>query len=98
MKGGDEMDRANFNSIYGALFFGVPNRGIRIEHWLSMVNGQPNESLVKKLRPGSKYLRELGANFNAAFTFPDSKIISIYETEKTRTARVRNLRLALLLY
>jgi protein SERAC1 len=90
MKGGDEMDRANFNSIYGALFFGVPNRGIRIEHWLLMVNGQPNESLVKKLRPGSKYLRELSANFNAAFTFPDSKIISIYETEKTRTARVRD--------
>ena len=90
MKAGDEIDRNNFNSIYGALFFGVPNRGIRIEHWLPMVNGQPNETLVKKLRPGSKYLRELGYDFNAAFTFPDSRIISIYETEKTRTARVRS--------
>ncbi|KAH0543156.1 hypothetical protein FGG08_002501 [Glutinoglossum americanum] len=87
MKGGVKADRDNFNSIYGALLFGVPNQGIRIEHWLPIVNGQPNEDLIRNLGFGSKYLRDLGDEFHLAFSFPDSEIISIYETERTRVAK-----------
>lgn len=90
MKGGDETDKENFNSIYGVLFFGVPNQGIRIEHWLAMVEGQPNENLIRDLGPDSTYLGRLHEDFRTAFTFSDSKIVFIYETERTRVAKVRN--------
>lgn len=89
MKGGDGIDKENFTSIYGVLFFGVPNQGIRIEHWLPMVKGQPNENLVRDLGPDSTYLRRLHEGFRTAFNFSDSKIVSIYETERTRVAKVR---------
>jgi len=89
MKNGDEIDKENFNSIYGVLFFSVPNQGIRIEHWLPMVKGQPNEYLVRNLGLHSTYLRRLHENFRAAFDLPDSEIVSIYETELTRLAKVR---------
>ncbi|KAH0553479.1 hypothetical protein GP486_006452 [Trichoglossum hirsutum] len=87
MKGGDEIDKENFNSIYGILFFGVPNQGIPIEHWLSMVERQPNESLVRNLGPDSTYLRDLHDGFRATFPFSDSVIVYIYETEQTRAAK-----------
>jgi hypothetical protein len=89
MKGGDEIDKEIFNSIYGVLFFGVPNQGIRIEHWLPMVKGQPNENLVRDLGPDSTYLRRLHEAFRTAFNFSDSKTVFIYETERTRVAKVR---------
>jgi hypothetical protein len=88
MKGGDDIDKENFRSIYAVLFFGVPNEGIRIEHWLSMVEGQPNESLIRNLGPESTYLRRLHEDFRTAFDFPDSQVVDIYETERTRVAKV----------
>lgn len=89
MKEGDDIDKENFDSIYGVLFFGVPNQGIRIEHWLAMVKGQPNENLVRNLGPDSTYLRTLHEDFRAAFGFLDSEVVAIYETERTRVAKVR---------
>ncbi|KAH8721576.1 hypothetical protein GQ44DRAFT_623108 [Phaeosphaeriaceae sp. PMI808] len=57
-------DPVNFQSIYGLLFFGVPNRGIEISHWLPIVNNQPNENLIRNLAPGSIYLRNLQQRFS----------------------------------
>jgi hypothetical protein len=90
MKDGDEIDKENFKSTYGILFFGVPNQGIRIEHWLPMVKGRPNENLVRNLGPDSTYLRDLHVDFRAAFSFSDSVIVYIYETERTKVAKVGN--------
>ncbi|KAI9761696.1 MAG: hypothetical protein M1840_001727 [Geoglossum simile] len=87
LRDGDEIDREIFNSIYGVTFFGVPNQGIRIEHWLPMVKGQPNENLIRDLGPHSTYLRTVHDEFRAAFSFPDYAVLSIYETELTRVAR-----------
>jgi hypothetical protein len=89
MSEGSQDDKNNFNSVYGALFFGVPNQGIRIEQWLPIVEGQPNESLIRDLSPESAYLRALQDSFRSTFAFPDSQIISIYETEKTKVAKVK---------
>lgn len=91
MKSGDEIDKRNFNSIYGIIFFGVPNQGIKIEQWIPMVQGQPNENLIRDLGFDSTYLRRLHDTFRATFYFPDSVIVSIYETERTRMPRVRIL-------
>ncbi|KAH0537751.1 hypothetical protein FGG08_005499 [Glutinoglossum americanum] len=87
MKDGDEIDKENFNSIYGVIFFGVPNQGIRIEHWLPMVKGRPNENLVRNLGPDSTYLSTLHNEFRSSFCFPDSVIIAVYETERTKVAK-----------
>jgi hypothetical protein len=89
MKNGDDIDKENFNSVYGVLFFGVPNQGIRIEHWLPMVKGQANETLVRNLGPESTYLSELHEDFRNAFDFSDSEVVFVYETERTRVAEVR---------
>jgi hypothetical protein len=89
MKDGDEICKEIFKSIYAVLFFGVPNQGIRIEHWLSMVKGQPNENLVRSLGSDSTYLRSLHEEFRMAFNFRDSQVVSVYETERTRLVKVR---------
>ena len=81
-------DSVNFQSVYGLLFFGVPNRGIEISHWLPIVNNQPNENLVRNLAPGSSYLRSLQYRFCQVFGFHGSRIVSIYETMKSQTAKV----------
>lgn len=90
MKNGDDIDKENFSSVYGVLFFGVPNQGIRIEHWLPMVKGQANETLVRNLGPESTYLSGLHEDFRNAFDFPDSEVVFVYETERTRVAEVRS--------
>ena len=91
MKNGDEIDREIFNSIYGLLFFGVPNQGINIDNWLLMAHGQPNEDLVRTLGLNSTYLRRLHEAFRAAFDLQDSEIVAIYETERAQLAKVRIL-------
>lgn len=84
----EENQRITASCVYGLIFFGVPNTGIRIEHWLPIVKNQPNEILVRNLGPGSEYLIDLQRNFEAQFTYPNSKILSVFETMRTRTAKV----------
>lgn len=84
----DENQRMTASCVYGLIFFGVPNTGIRIEHWLPIVKDQPNEVLVRNLRPGSEYLLNLQKSFESQFTYPKSKILSVFETMRTRTAKV----------
>lgn len=84
----EENQRVNASCVYGLIFFGVPNTGIRIEHWLPIVKDQPNEVLVHDLRPGSEYLLNLQRSFEAQFIYAKSKILSIFETMRTQTAKV----------
>jgi len=54
-----------------------------------MVLGQPNEELVRNLGPNSHLLPELEREFYRAFGgYQDSKVVSFYETKKTRTVQV----------
>lgn len=87
----EENQKITASCVYGLIFFGVPNAGIRIEHWLPIVKDQPNEVLIRNLSPGSEYLIKLQRSFEAHFTHPESKILSIFETMRTRTAKVRNV-------
>src|SRR5579871_5426711 len=75
-------------SCYAVIFFGVPNRGIKISSLASMVKGQPNEQLVRDLGPNSGFLNHLHDMFYRRFTFDDSPIISIYELQTTPTIEV----------
>ncbi|KXJ85385.1 hypothetical protein Micbo1qcDRAFT_141600, partial [Microdochium bolleyi] len=59
-----ETDEINARSVYGLVFFGVPNRGLCISYWLPIVDNQPNENLIRNLAPGSHYLRNLHHRFS----------------------------------
>jgi len=89
MKDEDDICQEIFKSIYAVLFFGVPNQGFRVNHWLAMVRGQPNENLIQSLGVSSTYLRDLHRDFRTAFHFQHSQIVYVYETKQTRVARVR---------
>ena len=73
-------------SICGALFFGVPSQGMDISHLLPMVEGQPNEDLIRSLSVESAFLYKQSRDFPKAFDFHDSEIVCFYETLKSPTA------------
>jgi hypothetical protein len=84
---GDIRERNILNSIYGLLFFGVPNQGMDIRSLIAMSQGQVNETFCRTLGPDSTVLRELNREFPQAFPFPDSPILSFYETNMSPTAQ-----------
>lgn len=67
------------------IFFGTPNRGLQIDTLRSMVKGQPNSRLVEDLVPRSKTLNEIHEVFCRYFSFNDAQIVSVYETQPTKT-------------
>lgn len=44
------------DAICGIIAFGVPNRGMRISHLMSMVEGKPNEQLIRDISHDSVIL------------------------------------------
>lgn len=50
---GDGIDRRIFESIYGILFFGVPNQGMDISSLLTMIGSQLNLSFLTMLSKDS---------------------------------------------
>ncbi|UKZ84350.1 uncharacterized protein TrAFT101_000261 [Trichoderma asperellum] len=82
---GNEADQTISRSCYALLFFGVPNRGLNNLSLMSMVKGQPNESLVRDLDESSRFLSSLHERFNAYFTFDNTHVLSISETKHTPT-------------
>jgi hypothetical protein len=83
----EAIDQANFRSIYGCLFFGVPNQGMDISSLIPMVENQVNLNFLTTLGNESQYLRQLHRDFVKSFEFRDSHVRSFYETDTSRTAR-----------
>lgn len=83
----DETDRQNFRSIYGALFFGVPNQGMETTDIASMVQHLPSRYTLNLLDQtfGFRLRRRSHEEFIRAFDFRDSKIISFIELERSPT-------------
>lgn len=86
---------ANEDQLLGKIpmicFFGVPNQGMHIEHLLAMVEGQPNQSLVQSLSAQSSHLSELDIQFTGLAIFRKIRFISVYETKKSLTTKVRQV-------
>jgi hypothetical protein len=59
----DPADKANFESTYAALFFGVPNQGMDISSLIPMVDGQDNLRFLMNFGEESELLRELHRDF-----------------------------------
>jgi protein SERAC1 len=86
MHEGNATDKANLNSTYGALFFGVPSQGMDIRSLIPMVNDQPNRHFLESLGRESDLLRKQNRAFPKAFPFKDSEIYCFYETLGSPTA------------
>ncbi|KAF8534800.1 ankyrin repeat-containing domain protein [Trichophaea hybrida] len=74
-----------FKSTYGAIFFGVPNRGLRVDELRYMVRGQPIQTLINELAPGASYLGRLHRDFVREFRDMKAEFISCYETKLTNS-------------
>ena len=86
--GADESDRLNLNATGGALFFGVPNRGMDNSALLSIIGLQPNRDFLESLRIGSPELEKQSDVFSKISALADSVIFCFYETCVSGTARM----------
>ncbi|KAL7937859.1 hypothetical protein V8C35DRAFT_290115 [Trichoderma chlorosporum] len=84
-------EKENFvlSSTKGAIFFGVPSRGMHVSHFLGMVGSQPNQSLIKDLSHDSKYLANLDKRFDGISVIRQMKLFWAYET-KTSPLYIKN--------
>lgn len=82
----DQNDHNDRKSIVGALFFGVPNKGMDISSLIPMAGEQPNRPLLDSISIGSDLLQTQNQQFEKVFPYRDSGIISLYETMESPTA------------
>jgi hypothetical protein len=77
-----------WNAIKGAIFFGVPNLGMKQSHLMAMVDGQPTETIVADLSVDSEYLCQLDENFAGIACLQRVQLYWAYETRKSPTVKV----------
>lgn len=98
--GDDELGQI-LRVTHGLLFMGVPNLGLRHQQLVSVVQGKPNERLIRDLVVGkeqeepSQFLELLNEAFERLDRQrrPPFEIMSYYETRSSPTAMVRTLRI-----
>jgi len=85
----DADDKVNFDSIYGALFFGVPSQGMDTAALAAMVGDRPQRYDLSLLdqEVGHRLRSKQHDEFCEAFDFKDSKVIQFFETKKTATVK-----------
>jgi hypothetical protein len=83
----DPNDKYNLISVYGALFFGVPNGGMDTKALAAMVRDKPQRYDLSLLDQEVGYRRRKRQHeeFCRALDFEDSKIIQFFEKRKTST-------------
>lgn len=91
----DADDKANFDSIYGALFFGVPSQGMNTAALAAMVGDKAQRYDLSLLdqEVGHRLRSRQHDEFCEAFDFKDSKVIQFFETKKTATVKEVSLTL-----
>ncbi|KAH8745420.1 hypothetical protein F5882DRAFT_262810, partial [Hyaloscypha sp. PMI_1271] len=82
-----EAERYILGTVRAAIFFGVPNRGMRMSYLLPMVEGRPNEKLIQQLGQGSYYLPRLREQSNGIAVLRRIRMVSAYETQRSRTVQ-----------
>jgi alpha-beta hydrolase superfamily lysophospholipase len=72
--------------------FGVPNRGMRVDHLLAIVGTRPNRHLLRALSEEQSsdpsWLSILDDTFSGIAQHHDIRIVSAYETERSPLAQV----------
>ncbi len=61
----EPLDSKLFETISGAIFFGVPNYGMVVSQLVALAPGKPNNKLIEQLKEGSVYLSRLEGAFES---------------------------------
>ncbi|KAL1623034.1 hypothetical protein SLS56_008445 [Neofusicoccum ribis] len=88
MQHGSTEDKENLASIQGLVFFGVPNRGMEVASFVSMVGDNPNRFLLDVLRTTSGVMQRQSNEFQSTFTTKSASIYSVFETMLSPTAQL----------
>ncbi|KAK0724323.1 hypothetical protein B0H67DRAFT_102434 [Lasiosphaeris hirsuta] len=67
------------------VLFGVPSRGMETQALMTMVNGRPNQDLVRDLTAGSEYLHRLDDRFFEVARCGRMELFWAYETKTSPT-------------
>lgn len=70
------------------ILFGVPNKGMKINHLLPLVQGQPNKALVEQICSNSSYLETLDSQYEGISYLRGTRQVSIYETSLSQIPQV----------
>ncbi|KAF4449354.1 hypothetical protein F53441_7332 [Fusarium austroafricanum] len=93
--GGDETDMLNLRATGGALFFGVPHRGMDNSALLAAIGLQANREFLESLRIGSPELEKQSQLFSSVSALDGSVIFSFFETCISGTAKIENGKLTM---
>ncbi len=88
------IERRVLNRCRAAIMFGVPNLGMKHQHLLTIVEGNPAEGMVQalSLESGARgYLSELETSFRGISQLHEMTFYWVYETEKSPTFDVSKL-------
>ncbi|KAF4466787.1 DNAJ domain-containing [Fusarium albosuccineum] len=88
-------ESAILKATRGALFFGVPNKGMDVTALLSIIGNQPNSEFLTSLGVDSPVLNKQAQLFPECFQSPQAVIYSFYETCVSNTAERVNGKLSL---
>lgn len=88
---GHDKYHAILDRIHGALFFGVPSRGMRIPDLIAMIGSQPNKVLLDELSDATETLSDLDKSFGRHFKSRNVSFFWAYETKVTRTVEVSSV-------
>ena len=84
-KGQDERYKSLLKIISGAIFFGVPSLGMEQEHFRTIVQNKPNETLVEDIARNSNYLRRLDEKFSNSTLTERLRCFWAFETSESPT-------------
>ena len=84
---GDEDDRTNLLSTYGALFFGVPSQRMDVKAITGMISDLPSRYTMNLLdeQVGSPLRNRQHEESCKAFAFEDSGIVQFFELQQSLT-------------
>jgi hypothetical protein len=83
-----ESERLILTRIRLLLFFGVPHQGMQIDHLRTVVGEQPNYELLESLGVDSNVLAELDEAFKGILLYYPMRLVSVYETVRSKVAEV----------
>ncbi|KAF3767280.1 hypothetical protein M406DRAFT_240127, partial [Cryphonectria parasitica EP155] len=83
----DDKDRNLYHAIHSLILFGTPHNGIRNQEMLTVAAGQPAETLLRDLGPGSTTLKNLRDRFARLDAQKNLKVLSCCEYQATPTSQ-----------
>lgn len=83
-----DRERQMMRHVVGAVFLGVPSRGMETQALMTIASGQPNEGLVRDLTTGSDYLQYLDDRFFEVARRGRMELFWGYETKTSPTVAV----------